>query len=64
MACLQTRNMKWNLIVIKKKRGFIYSDHVAGIFLSGKKAERDGAHIMAPFVSISIDKEVSRAAAP
>ncbi len=48
MACLQTRNMKWNLIVIKKKQGFIYDDHVAGIFLSEKKPERDGAHIMAP----------------
>lgn len=51
MACLQTRNMKWNIIVIKKKQGFIYSDHVAGIFLSGKKVERDGAHIMAPSLS-------------
>ncbi|RYC47173.1 hypothetical protein DEH81_01945 [Pectobacterium zantedeschiae] len=52
MPCLQIRNMKWNLIVIKKKRGFIYIDHVAGIFLSGKKAERDGAHIMAPDLSL------------
>ncbi len=43
------QNMKWNVIVIKKKRCFIYDDHVAGIFLSGKKAERDGAHIMASY---------------
>ncbi|AZK61493.1 hypothetical protein D5073_00355 [Pectobacterium versatile] len=60
--------MKWNLIVIKKKRGFIYNDHVAGIFLSGKKAERDGAHITAPNgtrrVASAVDKEVSRAAVP
>ncbi|GKW18817.1 hypothetical protein PEC302107_05460 [Pectobacterium araliae] len=48
MACLQTRNMKWNLIVIKEKLGFIYCDHVARIFLSEKNVERDGAHIVAP----------------
>ncbi|PTA65958.1 hypothetical protein C9I36_02075 [Pectobacterium punjabense] len=56
MACLQTRNMKWNLIVIKKKQGFIYDDHVAGIFLSEKKPERDGVHIMASAVYSSYFK--------
>ncbi|WP_174877267.1 hypothetical protein [Pectobacterium polaris] len=47
--------MKWNVIVIKKKRGFIYGDHVAGIFLAGKKAERDGAHIMAPAAFLKLE---------
>lgn len=48
MACLQTRNMKWNLIVIKKKRGFIYNDHVAGIFLTGKKQSGTGRTLWHP----------------
>ncbi len=42
--------------MIKKKQCFICSDHVARIFLAGKKAERDGAHIMAPAVYSSYFK--------